>query len=253
MAQPPAILLIPGSFAPAHLYSTFVDELHSSGYPNVVTVSLPSVGKHEGKPAATMAEDAEAIRSAAKELIQAGNDVLLVSHSYGGVPTTESLKGLNVKGKGDGEKGVVGLLYVTSIVPEVGQGGGSAMSAGLPDYLSVEGEYMTLEPTGNAKATFSDLPFEQGLALAKQMPNHSAISFAGELTYPGYKYVPVGYLLCEEDLTVPPEIQQRFIDLLEKESPGPVVVSKCKAGHVPHVSDPDAVVAAIGKIIEVFG
>jgi hypothetical protein len=55
MAQTSAIVVIPGSFAPAHLYSTFVDKLQASGYPNVVTESLPSVGKREGKPAATMA------------------------------------------------------------------------------------------------------------------------------------------------------------------------------------------------------
>jgi hypothetical protein len=46
-----------------------------------------------------MEEDAQAICATAKELINAGHDVLLVSHSYGGVPATESLKGLNAKGK----------------------------------------------------------------------------------------------------------------------------------------------------------
>jgi pimeloyl-ACP methyl ester carboxylesterase len=108
---------------------------------------------------------------------------------------------------------------------------------------------MSLEPSGNAKVTFSDLPFEEGLAFAKQMPQHSAPSFGGALTYPGYKYVPVSYLFCEEDLTVPPEMQQRFIDLLQKESEGKVVVSKCTAGHVPHLSQPDAVIEAIARAL----
>jgi pimeloyl-ACP methyl ester carboxylesterase len=108
---------------------------------------------------------------------------------------------------------------------------------------------MTLEPNGSAKVTFSDLPFEEGLAFAKQMPEHSATSFGGPLTYPGYKHVPVSYLLCEEDMTVPPEMQQRFIDLLEKESEGKVVVSKCSAGHCPQLSQPDVVIEAIARAL----
>jgi surfactin synthase thioesterase subunit len=134
MSQKPYIVLVPGSFAPAKLYTIFVEKLKAAGYTNVESLDLPSVGRREGKPAATMAEDAEHINSVAKKLIDAGNDVLLVSHSYGGVPATESLRGLNKKEKG--KNGVIGLLYVTSIVPEVGQGGGSTMGEGLPDYLS---------------------------------------------------------------------------------------------------------------------
>lgn len=69
----------------------------------------------------------------------------------------------------------------------------------------------------------------------------------GDLTYPGYKQVPVTYLLCGNDLTIATEMQQQFVGLLEKESPDGVDVSRIKSDHFPHVCHPDEVLRAIRR------
>lgn len=69
-----------------------------------------------------MADDAAYVQSITSKLADEGKDILVLTHSYGGIPGTESVKGLS---KADREKegkkgGVVRLLYMTSIVPPVG-------------------------------------------------------------------------------------------------------------------------------------
>jgi hypothetical protein len=100
-----------------------------------------------------------------------------------------------------------------------------------------------------AKITFSDLPLEKGIELAKEMPWHSTISFANELTYPGYKYVPSSWVFCEEDLVLPPIFQQQCIDLIEKESGKRIHVERLNAAHCPEHSKPTEEAEAIHRAI----
>ena len=81
-------------------------------------------------------------------------------------------------------------------------------------------------------------------------PRHSAISFAGELTHAGYKNVPVSYLLCEGDRCVPPDVQRKGIETIEKASGSKVDVTSVAADHAPNVSAPQTVVNWIVKMAE---
>lgn len=49
--------------------------------------------------------------------------MILISHSYGGIPTTESTKGASkIERESQGKKGgIVHIGYMTSIVPAVGE------------------------------------------------------------------------------------------------------------------------------------
>jgi hypothetical protein len=55
---------------------------------------------------------------------------------------------------------------------------------------------------------FSSLSPEDGAAKMSIFGRHSSTCFGNELTYAGYKDVPVSYFLCEDDLCVLPEVQQ---------------------------------------------
>jgi hypothetical protein len=113
--------------------------------------------------------------------------------------------------------------------------------------IIVKGEYMWLEPVGNAKDNFSDLPTEEGIAWAKQMPEHSAISFGGEITYAGYNDVPVSWLFTEKDRTVTPKTQELCIEIIEQSSGRKVDVQKINSGHFPFLGQTDAVVQIIER------
>lgn len=247
-AARPAIVIVPGSFSWPEYYDAVIQPLKRRGY-ETRAVQLMSVGRRDG-PGPTMAEDAAHIRTVISPLVDQGKDVVLVTHSYGGIPGTESIKDL---AKGDREAaglpgGVMRIIYITSLAVPEGKSLGAMLGGSLPDYVTIQGEYMSLEPEGTAPVTFSDLPPAQAMAWAKKMPEQSAASFAGELTYPGYKYVPVSYLVCEDDKVLPPAFQRSMIEMLEAQGVK-VDVHTCSAGHCPIISMPDTVVDIIRKAI----
>ena len=91
-------------------------------------------------------------------------------------------------------------------------------------------------PAATAAVVLSHLSLEEGEAWIKKFSKHSAVSFIGELTYAGYKDIPVSYLFCEEDLCIPSKIQKAEIEMMEKESGQKVNVTSIKADHCPNIT-----------------
>ena len=77
---------------------------------------------------------------------------------------------------------------------------------------------------------------EEGEAVVRDFAKHSATSFVNELTYAGYKDIPASYLVCEEDLIGPPEVQRAGIEMIEQVSGRKVDVTSVKAGHCPNLT-----------------
>lgn len=134
----PSILIIPGSFAPPDLYDPVVEQVTARGY-EIRALQLPTVGLRAGaeptpstsREPPTMYEDAAFINSQATALADdGGKDVILVSHSYGGVPATESVRGVTKKARRALGKrgGVVRLAYMTALVPELGVAAGGVLA-----------------------------------------------------------------------------------------------------------------------------
>jgi hypothetical protein len=140
MAAKPAIVLVPGSFAKTSLYAQFVWLLHEAGYDRVEVVRMPSLGKRDPLPAATMDDDADAVRSVVEQLANDGFDVLLMAHSYGGLPATESIRGVSKKTRAAQGKagGVIRILYTTAVVPAVGGDLPSVMGDNIPASIQID-------------------------------------------------------------------------------------------------------------------
>jgi pimeloyl-ACP methyl ester carboxylesterase len=135
----PAIVIVPGSFSPASFYARVVEKLEKEGYSTVEVAQYPSIGRRDPEPAATMYDDAKFIHDFTEKVADGGYDIVIVAHSYGGVPTSESLKGLSkaqrqLNGKAGG---VVGVLYVAALTPLVGQSLGTLMSSKPASYVNV--------------------------------------------------------------------------------------------------------------------
>ena len=119
----PAIVIVPGSFSPASFYSDLVDALRSYGYETIVETLLSSARSPlRNEKAATMQEDADFFHGIVEKLADQGKDVVLVTHSYGGVPGTECSTGLSkAEREAAGKKGGISrFVYVTSVVPSPG-------------------------------------------------------------------------------------------------------------------------------------
>ena len=92
------------------------------------------------------------------------------------------------------------------------------------------------DPAATAGMICQELPPEEGEAVVRDFAKHSAQSFGNELTYAGYKNIPVSYLLCEEDLAGPPAFQREMIAMIEEASGRRVDVTSIKAGHCPNLT-----------------
>jgi hypothetical protein len=118
----PTILLVPGACSPLPLYTPLIEHLQKYGY-EVVFAQYPSIGRRDPLPPATMADDAAFVNNIGQKLASAGKSIMMVTHSYGGIVGTESTKGLSRKEReaSGNPGGIDQILYVTSLVPRIGE------------------------------------------------------------------------------------------------------------------------------------
>ncbi|KAF0639322.1 hypothetical protein NXS19_006691 [Fusarium pseudograminearum] len=242
------VVIIPGSFAKPSLYEHLVQSLARDGIQSEI-VDLPSVGRKEGKAPATLSDDVDEIASVVEKILDEDKEVILLAHSYGGIPATQSLETLSQKARqSQGKKsGVTKIVYLAAVALPVGGSVLALLTA--PDYLIIEDDYMTLTPEC-APFIYSESPPEEALKLARELPQHSTASYRDQLTYAGYKDAEVHYIICEQDKLVFPEYQFGMLELLKGMTNGKVGVHKIQSGHAPHLSQPDNLTKIIRQIVE---
>jgi len=135
----PTLILVPGSFARADLYDTFVEKMKPNGLEFEV-VDLPSTMNRSPEAPATVADDAAAIQAVASKYIEQGKEVHIHTHSYGGIPGTESIKGISKSAReARGLKGgVCRIVYTTALAVPVGVGLKDGMGDHFPDFITVQ-------------------------------------------------------------------------------------------------------------------
>lgn len=121
MAPKPTIVIVPGSFSTASVYYDLVKRIETKGY-EVYVNSLPSTIRNPPEKPATLEDDAAFCRSIIEGLADQGRDIMVLTHSYGGVVGTEAAKGLGkVERQAKGQLGgIVRMAYLASIVPPEG-------------------------------------------------------------------------------------------------------------------------------------
>jgi predicted esterase len=100
-----------------------------------------------------------------------------------------------------------------------------------------------------APVVYSDLPLPTAVEWTSKFVEHSSVSFDGKLTYPAYKYIPVTYLVCEDDKVISPEMQRSMIEAA-KEDGLEIDVRTCSAGHGVNVSATEELVKVIRAAAE---
>ena len=116
----PTIVIVPGACQTPEFYEDLAHSLQHQGFATEV-VSTPSVGASPGL--LTFAEDVEAVRKTIVRLADQDRDVILLMHSYGGIPASAASQGL---GKAERTKagkagGIIRLLYVASFALRIGE------------------------------------------------------------------------------------------------------------------------------------
>ena len=141
----PTVVCVPGAWHTPEIYSSVIESLNRHGYPTIA-LELPSVG---ATPAHDSFDgDVKAIRDCLEKLvITEEKDVILVTHSYTGMPGAEAPIELGKRQReGKGLKGgVIRLVFIAAFaVPEGFQP--TAGGAQYPEWMKLDAEVKILPP-----------------------------------------------------------------------------------------------------------
>jgi hypothetical protein len=208
----PALLLVQGAWHHPDAWSALRGELFLRGWRTFVT-DLPSAG---AAPTGSAHDDAAAIRAAVHSI---DGPVVVVAHSYGGIPATEATASLS---------GVERLIYLAAYLPDDGE---SMMTLhGVPDPDDTGGfAGMMPEPR---TALYGDLPDAAADAALSRLHQQTLRSFADRVRGAGWRTIPATYIVCDRDQAIPPALQ------IEMAGRAGVTTTHLDSGHSPFLSRP---------------
>jgi hypothetical protein len=168
MSSPkPTILFLPCAWHTTAYYTPVRTTLSTYGY-STAAIALPSLNPHTN--IYDFSEDVKVIKNAVTNLVDEGKDIILVCHSYSGLPGPEALRGLGkLERQKNGKKGgVTRLVFVMAIMLPEGKG-----TAPYGD-VSVIPPHVVYDKEVRPSITISSLPMcSQGRCSA---PRSSSIS-----------------------------------------------------------------------------
>ena len=136
-ATKPTVLLIPGAWFHHSTYDSFISHLQNLSFPTAYT-SYPSLNPSDATTADAANDTEFVLKEALLPLIEKdGKDVVIVMHSYGGVPGSSAAKGLSkVTRLEEGKKGgVVGLIHISGFVLPAGASVADGQGGQLPTWV----------------------------------------------------------------------------------------------------------------------
>ncbi|KAF1992983.1 alpha/beta-hydrolase [Amniculicola lignicola CBS 123094] len=238
----PTIVLVPGAWHTPEIYDSVVTHLDADDYPTI-SLPLPSVG---ASPAHTSFDaDVKAIRDCLTQLVEVEEkEVVLVTHSYTGMPGAEAPVGLGKKEReAKGFKGgVIRLVFIMAFaMPEGFQP--TAGGAQFPDWMKLNPEDMTVDvhPDDAKRIFYHDLSEEEGTKWASKLQHQSVGVYTSTTTYAAWKFIPSTYVIGKTDKTsFTPELVDYIINSARAQEPTAFdVVEECDGGHCLMISKPE--------------
>ncbi|KAF2112810.1 Alpha/beta hydrolase fold-1 [Lophiotrema nucula] len=255
MATPPkpTILLVHGGWHIPASYSKLTRALKAASY----EVHCPRLLSVNGArpPNSSLDTDTDIIRSYATSLVDAGRTVIAIMHSYGGQVGTNALHGLGLKARNEVglEGGIAHLIYMAAYAPlenttmldkvrEFGHGDlmnvifnyaddGTVLHRD-PSQLSL----LLLGPDANeeeAKEYLATLVLWNGKVMDEPAGDKVA-----------WREIPLTYVLCDQDSTVPYPYQQSFVETLKEEGAS-VETVELHTGHCPNLTATNDIVNVV--------
>ncbi|WP_341995653.1 alpha/beta hydrolase [Microbacterium sp. LWH7-1.2] len=215
----PRIILVHGAWVGSWEFEPLVQILRERGW-EVDALDLPSTGSTE-----SMVQDAAAITAA---IDRADGPVVLVGHSYGGVPVTEA---------GD-HPAVERIVYIAAFALDAGESVITSMGGALPGVWGISDDQLTLGRDRDERVEMiaadmpPGVPREASEQLADLFRPQSLASFSDPLSRVAWRAKPTTYVLTENDAVVAPAFQ----DALAVRTGGAIV--RVAHGHAPFQEDP---------------
>jgi pimeloyl-ACP methyl ester carboxylesterase len=244
MNESTTILFVPGAWHNPDCYDPVIRILETAKY-KTDKVHLPSVNPPEHY--LNFDEDVAQIRRQIEQAVNAGDYVVVVAHSYGGLPSNEAIKGLDIKTRQ--KEGLMGgvthLFFCCSfIIPE----GESLISAfggkDLPWFMVAE-DGLEVNPENPDKVFYNDCSPSQVESAVASLRPHSYQCFLSHCTYAAWKEIPSTYLYCLRDAAIPLAVQRMMVE--ETAKGVEMKTETVDASHSPFISQPAELAAAIRR------
>lgn len=247
MAASTTLVFVPGAWHSPEAYDEVASKLQQAGY-TTDYVTLPSVGPEQ--PHDSLQPDADHIREHVLKAIDAGQKVMVVAHSYGGIPTCEAVHGLDFKTRqAEGKPGgVTHLFFIASFIISadnslIGEFGGTD----LP-WFDVSDDKMWVRPMTPENIFYNGMPDDQVQdAIAKLKP-HCYQTFHSKLNHASWAGIPSTYMYCLQDNAIPMFVQEMMVKETAKDAN--MRTETLDTNHSPFFTMPDECVAAIQRAAE---
>lgn len=245
MMAKPVIVLVPGAWHPPSCFSPLTKYLEGHGY-TVDGISLPSVGSTPPPP--NFDADVNVVASTVGKHADQGAEVILLFHSYGGVPGASACKGLSRSDRrAAGEKGgIVHLVYCCAFALDEGVCLMDGLGGRPLPWFGIAEDEKTLVAKTPVETFYNDIHDRAVLdGLVDSLRPHAYGAFWSKSTYAAWKDVASTYVVCERDAAIPPQAQRGMIAHVNEASGGKMREVSMDASHSPFVSRPEE----LGRIV----
>ena len=211
-------------------------------------VYLPSVGPEEHLP--NFQADVDEVRKHVEQAVDKGEYVMVVVHSYGGIPTSQALEGLDVTSRqaANLKGGVVQLFFCCSFVVKEGQSLLGAFGGTNLPWFGVSDDQMEVIALTPDKIFYNDMtPEDVEYAVARIKP-HSYQTYLSPLTFAAWKVIPSTYLYCVKDNAIPYSVQKSMVEGTAKDFN--FKTGELDASHSPFFSMPEETAKAMQRVAE---
>jgi pimeloyl-ACP methyl ester carboxylesterase len=227
MADSPTILLVHGAWHGSWGWERVSEGLRQRGF----EVTAVDLGSHApaGSDPGDLYADVEIVRRAIDSV---DGPVVVVAHSYGGVPTTEATAGAG---------NVAHIVYLTAFMLDEGESLFATVGSVQPDWWLVSDDGRTVFPDRAEEIFYNACPPELAAEAAGRLQPQSIASFEQPVRAVGWRDAPATYVICDQDAAIPVFAQEHMSQRAGH-------VRRLDADHSPFLMLPDAVVELIAEI-----
>uniref|UniRef100_L2GBV1 AB hydrolase-1 domain-containing protein n=1 Tax=Colletotrichum fructicola (strain Nara gc5) TaxID=1213859 RepID=L2GBV1_COLFN len=213
---------------------------------NPSIVALPTVGGTT-TPLASLSDDVAAVRTELDKLVSDGKEVVIYSHSYGGVVASNAVEGYDVAPRtaaAGSTGGVVSIVYASAFMLPKGSSLLDLLGGTPLPWMVVEGDRVVGNATMLPEVGFNDLPASEQEKWASQMTWTALGAFTNASSYePWSNGIDCAYLYATLDNALPLSYQQGMSAVL----PAGSKTESEPSGHCAHLSRPSNVTSILSR------
>jgi pimeloyl-ACP methyl ester carboxylesterase len=175
--------------------------------------------------------DVDAVRAV---LAEDDEPAVLLGHSYGGTVITDA---------GHDQATVRQLIYLASLLPDVGQSQASVVGAEPAPWLDLGADgTIGVRPDSVRELFVNDCDQETADQAVARLTRQAAVAFGQPVRAAAWRRVPSTYVVCTADLATPEAVQRERAAQAGR-------IEEIASGHHPFLSRPDDFAALLADII----